>query len=65
MLPQRATEVKAEEKVKKSSSRKLSQADVEVIRALYGDKLATLKMLADAYQMSKTAINNAIKGDYL
>ena len=59
---QRATEVKAEEKVKKSSNRKLSQVDVEVIRALYQDKLATLKMLADAYQMSETAINNAIKG---
>ena len=52
---QRATEVKAEEKVKKSS-KKLSQVDVEVIRALYEDKLA------DAYQMSETAINNAIKG---
>ena len=36
--------------------------DVEVIRALYKDKLATLKMLADAYQMSETAINNAIRG---
>ncbi|MEM8778707.1 MAG: helix-turn-helix domain-containing protein, partial [Cyanobacteria bacterium P01_G01_bin.49] len=59
---QRATEVKAQEKVKKSSNRKLSQVDVEVIRALYKDKLATLKMLADAYQMSETAINNAIKG---
>ena len=59
---QRATEVKAEEKVRKSSNRKLSQVDVEVIRALYEDKLATLKMLADAYQMSETAINNAIKG---
>ena len=59
---QKATEVKAEEKVKKSSNRKLSQVDVEVIRALYKDKLATLKMLADAYQMSETAINNAIKG---
>ena len=58
---QRATEVKAEEKVKKSS-KKLSQVDVEVIRALHQDKLATLKMLADAYQMSETAINNAIKG---
>ena len=40
----------------------MSQVDVEVIRALYEDKLATLKMLADAYQMSETAINNAIKG---
>ena len=59
---QRATEVKAEEKVKKSNNRKLSQVDVEVIRALYENKLATLKMLADAYQMSETAINNAIKG---
>ena len=59
---QKATEVKAEEKVKKSSNRKLSQVDVEVIRALHQDKLATLKMLADAYQMSETAINNAIKG---
>ena len=59
---QRATEVKAQEKVKKSSNRKLSQVDVEVIRALHQDKLATLKMLADAYQMSETAINNAIKG---
>jgi|GEM_PF-5986031 len=59
---QRATEVKAEEKAKKSSNRKLSQLDVEVIRALHQDKLATLKMLADAYQMSETAINNAIKG---
>lgn len=54
--------MKAEEKVKKSSNRKLSQVDVEVIRALHKDKLATLKMLADAYQMSETAINNAIKG---
>lgn len=36
--------------------------DVEVIRVLHQDKLATLKMLADAYQMSETAINNAIKG---
>ena len=59
---QRATEVKAEEKVRKSSNRKLSQVDVEVIRALFNDRLATLKMLADAYQMSETAINNAIKG---
>ena len=59
---QRATEVKAEEKVRKNSNRKLSQVDVEVIRALHEDKLATLKMLADAYQMSETAINNAIKG---
>lgn len=59
---QKATEVKAEEKVKKSSNRKLSQEDVEVIRALFNDRLATLKMLADAYQMSETAINNAIKG---
>ena len=59
---QRATEVKAEEKVKKSSNRKLSQVDVEVIKALYQDKLATLKMLANAYQMSETAINNVIKG---
>ena len=58
---QRATEMKAQEKVKKSS-KKLSQIDVEVIRALHQDKLATLKMLADAYQMSETAINNAIKG---
>ena len=54
---QRATEVKAEEKIKKSSNRKLSKIDVELIRALYIDKLATLKMLADAYQMSETAIN--------
>ena len=59
---QRATEVKAQEKVRKSSNRKLSQVDVEIIRALHQDKLATLKMLADAYQMSETAINNAIKG---
>ena len=49
--------MKAEEKVKKSSNKKLSQVDVEVIRALFNDRLATLKMLADAYQMSETAIN--------
>ncbi|MDJ0572059.1 MAG: hypothetical protein QNJ53_23845 [Pleurocapsa sp. MO_192.B19] len=59
---QRATEVKAAEKVKKSSNKKLSQIDVEGIRALFNDKLATLKMLADAFRMSETAINNAIKG---
>lgn len=59
---QRATEVKAEEKVKKSSNKKLSQVDVEVIRALFNYRLANLKMLADAYQMTETAINDAIKG---
>ena len=52
---QRTTEVKAEEKVRKGSNKELSQVDVEVIRALFNDRLATLKMLADAYQMSETA----------
>ena len=57
---QRATEVKAAEKVKKTSNKKLAQVGVEVIRALFNHKLATLKMLADAFGMSETAIGNPL-----